>query len=149
MTRAGVYAKSQPTKLPPPPKQRKPTTNQPGGGGGGGGDDERKLARDEENDADYTRAYYLGVARKWMQQYQQAEQARRQQRATEQKTRRVRRLWATRKMTTKWLRGKVMFVGEGRAGKTATMRSLLRLPFDPALGSTVGATTNNVCQVGG
>lgn len=37
-----------------------------------------------------------------------------------------------------WRRAKVMFVGEGRAGKTCTLRSLLDLPFRKTA-STVGA----------
>eukprot|EP00924_Labyrinthula_sp_SR-Ha-C_P015662 snap_masked-scaffold_4-processed-gene-6.22-mRNA-1 protein AED:0.45 eAED:0.47 QI:0/-1/0/1/-1/1/1/0/1048 len=39
----------------------------------------------------------------------------------------------------KWLRSKIMIVGEGRAGKTATVRSLLGLDFDENLESTIGA----------
>lgn len=39
-----------------------------------------------------------------------------------------------------WMRSKIMVVGQGRAGKTATVRSLLGKPFDPKLDSTVGAS---------
>ena len=37
-----------------------------------------------------------------------------------------------------WYRTKLMVVGEGRSGKSATVRSLLNQPFDPALNSTIG-----------
>lgn len=37
-----------------------------------------------------------------------------------------------------WQRSRLMIVGEGRAGKTATVRSLLGISFNPNLISTVG-----------
>lgn len=40
--------------------------------------------------------------------------------------------------TGAWHRSRLMVVGEGRAGKTATIRSLLNLGFDPDCASTVG-----------
>jgi len=41
--------------------------------------------------------------------------------------------------TTSWSRSRVMFVGQGRAGKSATVRSLLGQEFVENLDSTVGA----------
>ena len=38
-----------------------------------------------------------------------------------------------------WRRSKLMIIGQGRAGKSATVRSLLGQPFDENLESTVGA----------
>ena len=40
----------------------------------------------------------------------------------------------------KWMRAKLMIVGQGRAGKTATVRSLLGKPFSKSLDSTIGAS---------
>ena len=40
----------------------------------------------------------------------------------------------------KWMRAKLMIVGQGRAGKTATVRSLLGKAFDSSLDSTIGAS---------
>ena len=37
-----------------------------------------------------------------------------------------------------WQRSKLMVVGEGRTGKTATVRSLLGIAFNPSMASTVG-----------
>mmetsp|Transcript_11683 Transcript_11683/g.13550 ORF Transcript_11683/g.13550 Transcript_11683/m.13550 type:complete len:985 (+) Transcript_11683:161-3115(+) len=39
-----------------------------------------------------------------------------------------------------WMRCKLMVVGQGRAGKSATVRSLIGEKFDPNLDSTVGAS---------
>ena len=40
--------------------------------------------------------------------------------------------------TGAWRRSRLMVVGEGRVGKTATIRSLLNLGFDPQWNSTIG-----------
>ena len=47
-----------------------------------------------------------------------------------------------------WYRGKLMVIGEGRAGKTATIRSLLKQKFIANLESTVGVDTSET-QTGG
>lgn len=47
-----------------------------------------------------------------------------------------------------WYRGKLMVIGEGRAGKTATVRSLLKKKFDANLESTIGVDTSET-QAGG
>ena len=39
-----------------------------------------------------------------------------------------------------WMRSKLMVIGQGRAGKTATIRSLTCEEFDPNLASTLGAS---------
>jgi len=44
----------------------------------------------------------------------------------------------------RWKRSKLMFVGQGRAGKTATVRSLLGKEFNEEWDSTVGADINTV-----
>ena len=54
---------------------------------------------------------------------------------------------ASREVCEPWLRAKLMLVGEGRAGKTSTKRTLLGLQFNPNEPSTVGADTTSVCQV--
>lgn len=41
-------------------------------------------------------------------------------------------------------RGKLMLVGQGRAGKTTTLRSLLAKPFEKNQQSTVGAATSDM-----
>lgn len=41
-----------------------------------------------------------------------------------------------------WMRAKLMVVGQGRAGKTATIRSLTCEDFDPKLKSTLGASVS-------
>ena len=43
--------------------------------------------------------------------------------------------------TSQILRSKLILVGEGRAGKTATSKSLLGQPFDPHEKSTIGCTS--------
>eukprot|EP00049_Salpingoeca_infusionum_P013197 m.246542 g.246542 ORF g.246542 m.246542 type:complete len:1402 (+) comp15381_c0_seq2:107-4312(+) len=45
-----------------------------------------------------------------------------------------------------WNRSKLVFVGEGRAGKTSTLRSLLGKPYDPKQASTIGCDTD-ICTV--
>eukprot|EP00924_Labyrinthula_sp_SR-Ha-C_P004318 snap_masked-scaffold_3-processed-gene-20.26-mRNA-1 protein AED:0.40 eAED:0.41 QI:0/-1/0/1/-1/1/1/0/1072 len=42
--------------------------------------------------------------------------------------------------TGPWLRSRIVFVGEGRSGKTSTVRALLREPFQEEWDSTVGAS---------
>lgn len=42
------------------------------------------------------------------------------------------------KEKTSWGRSKLMLIGEGMAGKSATVRSLLDLPFNPEWDSTIG-----------
>src|SRR5690606_37264639 len=44
-------------------------------------------------------------------------------------------------------RGKIMMTGPGRAGKSATVRSLKGLAFDPNLESTIGADASATCSV--
>src|ERR1700761_8410546 len=44
-------------------------------------------------------------------------------------------------------RGKLMMTGPGRAGKSATVRSLLGKPFNPKLESTIGADASQTCSV--
>ena len=44
------------------------------------------------------------------------------------------------------MRSKLSVVGEGRAGKTSTIKRLLGLPFDPSESSTVGAATS-ACEI--
>jgi len=46
-----------------------------------------------------------------------------------------------------WSRSKLMMVGEGRAGKSSTVRSFLNKDFDPNLASTVGADTTSTVSV--
>lgn len=46
--------------------------------------------------------------------------------------------------TTKLRRTKLFLVGEGRAGKTATCKSLLSQPFDPLEKSTIGCSSQNI-----
>ena len=46
-----------------------------------------------------------------------------------------------------WLRSKLMMVGEGRAGKSSTVRSFLNQSFDPNLASTKGADTSSTVTV--
>ena len=46
-----------------------------------------------------------------------------------------------------WMRCKMMVVGEGRAGKSSTIRSLLGKSFVPALASTIGAETGETCSI--
>lgn len=46
-----------------------------------------------------------------------------------------------------WMRSKLMMVGEGRAGKSSTVRSFLNKPFDAKLASTVGADTSSTVSV--
>lgn len=43
-----------------------------------------------------------------------------------------------------WLRSKLMLIGEGKVGKTATVRSLLNRKFDPEWKSTVGIHVTEV-----
>ena len=47
-------------------------------------------------------------------------------------------------VTCSWGRSKLMVVGEGQAGKTATVRSLINLKFEPEWKSTVGIDTTEV-----
>jgi len=45
-------------------------------------------------------------------------------------------------------RGRIMFLGQDRAGKTSLKKSLLGLPFDPKQESTVGVEVNpSKCEV--
>src|ERR1700761_1782067 len=44
-------------------------------------------------------------------------------------------------------RGKLMMTGPGRAGKSATVRSLLGKSFNPNLESTIGADASQTCSV--
>lgn len=46
-----------------------------------------------------------------------------------------------------WMRSKLMMVGEGRAGKSSTVRSFQGKPFDPKLESTLGADTSSTVTV--
>ena len=46
-----------------------------------------------------------------------------------------------------WMRSKLMAVGQGRAGKTSLVRSLLGEPFDETVMSTIGAHTETLCVV--
>lgn len=43
-----------------------------------------------------------------------------------------------------WNRSKIMVIGQGRSGKTATIRSLLGQPFDDNLDSTIGARLTQI-----
>ena len=45
-----------------------------------------------------------------------------------------------------WRRAKVMFLGNGRAGKTSLLRVLAGLPFDPAEESSRCATSPNFAK---
>ena len=45
-------------------------------------------------------------------------------------------------------RGRIMFLGQDRAGKTSLKKSLLGLPFDPNQESTVGVEVDpSICEV--
>ena len=46
-----------------------------------------------------------------------------------------------------WMLSKLMFGGEGRAGKTSLLRSLLGQQFNEVEPSTLGATAGSVCSV--
>ncbi|CAJ1409359.1 unnamed protein product [Effrenium voratum] len=45
-----------------------------------------------------------------------------------------------------WRRGRLVLLGQGRAGKTSTVRSLMGKPFEEAQASTVGVETGS-CQI--
>eukprot|EP00924_Labyrinthula_sp_SR-Ha-C_P010871 snap_masked-scaffold_47-processed-gene-0.20-mRNA-1 protein AED:0.34 eAED:0.40 QI:0/-1/0/1/-1/1/1/0/1171 len=47
-------------------------------------------------------------------------------------------------VTGKWNKSKLMFVGQGRAGKTSTVKSVLGLPFDSKEESTIGASYTQI-----